>query len=206
MNYNNARMTRQRLQYNPNRDLDPNYVKNMMAANSDPSTANSLASILGDQHGQANVKGLGFDTSALEKAKREYGIENPLTAPKFGANYDSLYEGSNISKNANLSDTKKDGLGTEDWVGMGLQAYGAMRADKEAEAERQRQEAKDEQAMMRQGITDRENAQMAERQMQQQDRSQDMAGLNYLAQQRANAMQNRTAYSFRNNFAKALRG
>jgi hypothetical protein len=191
MNYNNARMTRQRLQYNPNRGLDPDYVKNMMAVNSnEPSMVNDLSSILGESQGQANVKGLGLDNSMLERAQREYGIESPMTS----------------QSPQNAPKSSGSGLGTEDWVGMGLQAYGAMRADKEDEAERKRQEAKDEQAMMRQGIADREAAQMAERQMQQQDRSQDMTGLNYLAQQRANAMQNRTAYSFRNNFAKALRG
>lgn len=106
--------------------------------------------------------------------------------------------------------TSGGGMGTEDWVGLGLQAVGAIKSDIEAEKERERTESfnkeQERKLLQRQGIKDRQQAQLTEEEMQMQRRQQNMGGLQYLANQRADAMKNRTAFSFRSNLAKALRG
>ena len=102
--------------------------------------------------------------------------------------------------------TSGGGMGTEDWVGLGLQAVGAIKSDIEAEKERKRTESFNKEQERRQGIKDRQQAQLTEEEMQMQRRQQNIGGLQYLANQRADAMKNRTAFSFRSNFVKALRG
>ena len=130
-------------------------------------------------------------------------VQATIDASKLGANYPtSGLSAGEATKQPEAG--RQSSFGTEDIVGIGLSALGAMSADKEAEQERARQEEEKKMLMQRQGIADRTQAQQFEQQMQAQERNQNMAGLEFLAGQRANAMKNRTAYSFRNDFAKAL--
>ena len=130
-------------------------------------------------------------------------VQTTIDASKLGANYPtSGLSAGEATKQPEAG--RQSSFGTEDIVGIGLSALGAMSADKEAEQERARQEEEKKMLMQRQGIADRTQAQQFEQQMQAQERNQNMAGLEFLAGQRANAMKNRTAYSFRNDFAKAL--
>ena len=134
-------------------------------------------------------------------------VQATIDASKLGANYQtSGLSAGEATKQPEAG--RQSSFGTEDIVGIGLSALGAMsadkEADKEADQERARQEEEKKMLMQRQGIADRTQAQQFEQQMQAQERNQNMAGLEFLAGQRANAMKNRTAYSFRNDFAKAL--
>lgn len=132
-------------------------------------------------------------------------VQATIDASKQGSNF----PGSGMMAGEAAGQPKQSsgsGMGTEDWVGLGLQAYGALRADKEADAEQKRIEEKERELLARQGVKDRQQAQLTEEEMQMQRRQQNMGGLQYLANQRADAMKNRTAFSFRSNLAKALRG
>ena len=145
------------------------------------------------------------DYSLITKSNKKYG--NGLKPEDFSLDYTEPERISSASGVTTPTETgKASDFGAEDAIGIGISALGAINADKEAERERQRQEEEKKMLLMRQGLTDQKQAQQFEEQMQAQERNQNMAGLEFLAGQRANAMKNRTAYSFRNDFAKALRG
>lgn len=122
-----------------------------------------------------------------------------------------LYNRESLTKQkAGTEMPSQGGLQTQDYIGLGLQLYGANKADRAAEEERLRQEQKDKEAqdleLTLKGRADRMSAQQFEEQMQNQNRQMNMNGLEYLANQRAEVMKNRRYTTLRNSFAKALSG
>lgn len=107
---------------------------------------------------------------------------------------------------------KSSGLGLEgqDYLNLGLIAGQGLLDASEAEKARERQERETRR------LEDRENsaankafiykAQQDERQNQQQDRAQNLQGLNYLAEQRNAARANARSGAFRSAVARAMRG
>jgi hypothetical protein len=99
---------------------------------------------------------------------------------------------------------QQNALGGADWAGMGLQLYGSSMQDKATQEELERQQEQERLAIMMEGRRGRAGERQSEQQMQQTERSQNMAGFGMLANQRERAMQNRRQYSFRNSFIKAM--
>ena len=98
------------------------------------------------------------------------------------------------------------GLKASDWIGLGLQLYGASMADKQAEEDQARLDEQRTQDMVMRGRDTRTRAQQFEEQMQNQRRGMNMQGLEFLANQRTDAMKRGRYISLRNSFAKALSG
>jgi hypothetical protein len=113
-------------------------------------------------------------------------------------------------KAGTMPSNSNTGLKASDWIGLGLQLYGASMADRQAEEDQQKQDEKDLKEKQENATLlwrkNRQDAQQFEEQMQNQRRGMNMQGLEFLANQRADAMKRGRYISLRNSFAKALSG
>jgi hypothetical protein len=136
-----------------------------------------------------------------------FHMNNGLQSKNYGLKYNSLYAAKNSDDTAKtITETPQTGLQAQDYLGLGLQLYGASRADAAAEEEQKKLEAQRQQDMEMQGRAARTEAQQFETQDQNTKRQMNMNGMEFLANQRAEVMKNRRSTTLRNSFAQALSG
>lgn len=121
---------------------------------------------------------------------------------------DNYVEDPELKTEATQSTETRKGLGLEgkDYLGMALQLYGASMADKQADEEAKREDELLQQKQVNDAEAMRMQAQQFERGMQNQERGMNMDALSFLANQRAQALENSRRMSFRSSFGKALMG
>lgn len=117
---------------------------------------------------------------------------------------------SGVSSTPNTTETQGKAasgkLGTADYVGLGLQLLGAMQADKEAQRLEEKEDKKYSESKQTAARNREDELRQAQEQLQRQDRSMNMQGLDMLAQQRERAYSKRVSSSMANTFARAMRG